>query len=65
MPLRIETGRFSNLKVEDRTCLICNSNSIENESHILFECESYANERVKLEQDIGCNFSIMNENEKF
>ncbi len=65
LPLRIETGRFSNLKVEDRTCLICNSNSVENESHFLFECESYANERVKLEQEIGCNFSIMNENEKF
>ncbi len=65
LPLRIETGRFSNLKVEERTCLICNSNNVENESHFLFECESYANERVKLEQDIGCNFSIMNENEKF
>ena len=41
LPLKVETGRCSNLKVEERTCLICDSNNVENESHFLFECKHY------------------------
>ena len=52
LPLRIETGRYCipRLSEEDRICLICslNENSsqlIESESHFLFHCIGYHEER--------------------
>jgi hypothetical protein len=41
LPLHIETGRFVNTKLEDRTCKICNSVNVEDECHFLFECKAY------------------------
>ena len=37
-PIRIETGRFCNLPVENRPCEICNQNKVEDEFHFLMEC---------------------------
>ncbi len=65
LPLRIETGRYANLAVDERTCLICETNSVENEEHFLFDCNYYLDERTKLENDIGCSFNDMNADEKF
>ena len=46
LPLRIETGRFTGLKIEERLCLICKDNiSIETETHFLLECSHYTKER--------------------
>ena len=37
-PLHIETGRYSQLSVDQRTCLICVSGSVETEKHFLMSC---------------------------
>ncbi len=65
LPLHIETGRYSNLRIEDRTCLICNSNDVENEDHFLFNCNFYSTERDRLETEIGCSFNDLNTVDKF
>ena len=48
-PLAIETGRYTMPKtpVENRICLFCNLNAIEDEYHVLMECENYNQERMK------------------
>ena len=33
LPLRIETGRFTNLAVENRICQLCDTNEVETEAH--------------------------------
>ena len=35
LPLRIETGRFSGLKAEERVCQLCDSGDIEDEKHFI------------------------------
>ena len=39
--LEIERGRYANVDRDDRICLLCNSNQIENEYHFLFTCPFY------------------------
>ena len=43
LPIRIETGRFARpyLPENERTCLQCNSFSIENESHFALYCSKH------------------------
>lgn len=41
LKLHVETGRFTNTKLEERLCMICNQNVIEDESHFLFHCNAY------------------------
>ena len=36
LPLRVETGRYSGLKVHERVCHICNTTETEDEIHFLF-----------------------------
>jgi hypothetical protein len=43
-PLKIETGRYEGVSIENRTCFnnICNvNNGIENENHVLLECPEH------------------------
>ena len=43
-PLYIETGRYHKphaVPVEERTCIFCKDNAIENETHFLFQCIAY------------------------
>ena len=47
-PLHIETGRYSQLSVDQRTCLICVSGSVETEKHFLMSCNFYADLRNEL-----------------
>ena len=70
--LEIETGRHRRPKVpvEERTCRICESNSIEDEQHFLIEC--LAPEIVQLRKKltataITCipNYKNLNNREKF
>ena len=79
LPLRIETGRYSNtmdtntgrfrkLKVEERTCLLCKSNDIEDEFHFVCKCSVYDELRRKLYNDISAKdntFSELTDDEKF
>ena len=41
LPLRIETGRFRREPVDNRICIFCNQNAIENEVHFLLHCSLY------------------------
>ncbi len=48
----IETGRFRNIKLEDRLCTVCNLKNIESEIHLLFECPCYDELRAKWLQNV-------------
>ena len=62
--LRIETGRYERkpnkenklIKIvrEERTCLYCNNNDVEDEMHFLLKCPLYSIER-KIFIDFICN----------
>ena len=54
--LRIETGRhFKNkLAVEDRICLFCDKNEIDDERHLVTTCSFHDSERKKLLNSIDC-----------
>ncbi len=65
LPLRIETGRYSNLEENQRICLVCDMNEIENEHHFLFECNLYSAERSVFETKLNCTFSGMSIVNKF
>lgn len=41
LQLGIETGRYTNLKPEERVCQICNEGFIEDELHFLCVCSKY------------------------
>ena len=41
LPIKIETGRFVNLALEDRICEVCNLNEKEDELHFICKCELY------------------------
>ena len=43
-PLRLGTGRYENLSVNERTCPFCKS-VVESEKHVLLECPLYATDR--------------------
>jgi len=45
--LRINTGRWCELPVEERICLMC-AKEVETEQHFLLECSYYENERMEL-----------------
>ena len=45
-PLRIESGRFENIPLEERKCFFCNA--IESESHALLDCILYTDLRSEL-----------------
>ncbi len=47
-PLRIETGSYDRLPVEQRVCEVCDSDNVEDEMHILISCNSFTQERTKL-----------------
>ena len=46
--LRIETGRWSGLKREERSCRQCTVEEVEDEEHFLLRCEGWRQERETL-----------------
>lgn len=48
LQLHIESGRFNQTPLEERTCEICQSNSVEDEIHFVCVCPVYSDLRVKL-----------------
>ena len=48
LPLNIKTGRYFQKELNERSCLLCNQNSMEDEHHILFSCPVYNAERGNL-----------------
>ena len=50
--LRIETGRYVEEEVHERTCFVCGSDAVEDEGHVLIDCISYEVLRRRMFQDI-------------
>jgi hypothetical protein len=46
-PIRLETGRYERLAVNDRKCPLCNTD-VENEIHVLLKCPQYVDIRQNL-----------------
>ena len=43
LPLNIELGRFGNIFLENRLCLLCNNDCIEDEFHFVMQSEFHNN----------------------
>ena len=66
--LRIEVGRREKILVEERKCLMCNENVIEDEQHFLTTCPKYGTHRTQLYEKIGHsvpNFNSLSAEQKF
>lgn len=66
--LQVEIGRHKRPKVplEDRTCCICNHNSIEDEKHFIVKCPSYHHLRSALISDLSfTNIGSLGEDDTF
>ena len=48
LPIKIETGRFMSLPVQQRLCELCEMHKVENEIHFLCECPLYHDFRETL-----------------
>ncbi len=47
-PIRIETGRYEQLYLNDRKCLLCQDDSVESEEHVILRCDAYSDIRDDL-----------------
>ena len=43
--LRVETGRYDKIPLEERICPLCIGNKIEDETHLLLDCQRYSSMR--------------------
>jgi hypothetical protein len=59
LPIRVETGRFTNLKLNDRLCQICHDQKVEDELHFLFTCDAYTEKRQTFFDE------MLNKNDEF
>ena len=66
LPLRIETGRYIGESREQRLCKMCQSNSVEDETHFLIKCDFYIDIRndIFLEQLNDSTFNVLSDQEK-
>ena len=65
--LLLETGRFVNLPVEERKCVFCSDNAVENEIHFLFECQLYTTLRTSFYSEMEAlnnNFITLSNEDK-
>ena len=65
-PLRIETGRYENIKLVDRVCSIC-KDCIEDEAHVLLKCPLYDDFRNELflnAESFNENFMLLDDTQK-
>ncbi len=66
-PIRIETGRYENVNEENRLCLLCNDNAIENEEHVILNWCAYIDIRTDLftsARSIHPNFDNLTDDDK-
>ncbi len=67
LPLKIETGRVTQISLEFRLCILCDSNLVEDENHFLFQCHFYhtlRNQFFLKVKDLYPEFDVMNNNLK-
>ncbi len=66
LSLHIETGRFRDKRINERVCLLCNSDAVKNELHFLCVCTTYSNYRQNLYSIVNNDtFLNMFNDEKF
>ena len=56
--LEIETGRYNKIPRDQRFCKNCILNKIEDENHLLFECQMYEIERKELYSTIKSKINV-------
>lgn len=64
-PIRIETGRYENIALEDRKCHVCTV--LEDEMHVILDCSLYDDLRINLFErayDVDPTFKIMTQEAK-
>ena len=67
LPLRVETGRFSNIALAQRHCNMCSGSYVEDEKHFICNCNLYHDLRDTLfrSAELICpSFTQMNETQK-
>ena len=65
LPLRVETGRYRSIPLENRLCTHCNLNQVEDEIHFITSCELYTDIRVTLAESNGIDLAVDNISELF
>jgi hypothetical protein len=50
LPIHIETGRFAKIPLNERVCVFCHKNQVEDEKHFLLDCDLYNDLRFNLFQ---------------
>ena len=58
LPLHIETGRFRNLKPEERLCSLCNLQEVEDELHFICKCEALVEPRNVLYEMVQRKYNM-------
>ena len=65
LPLTVETGRYSGLRPEQRSCQICDSGEVENECLFILNCDKCTSERqVLYNKNDDQSFRTLNSPEK-
>lgn len=57
--LAIETGRYNNIDVDERKCIHCQMNAIENEYHFLLVCPKYRDLRRNFFKPYYCHWPTL------
>ncbi len=68
LQIRLETGRYSNEKREDRLCKICNGGVVEDQCHFVLHCPAYIEKRGRFDEIIKTrvpNWELKSDSEKF
>ena len=52
LPLKVETGRFTQIPYEQRLCTFCDQEAVEDEEHLVFACPFYITGRLLFYIDI-------------
>ena len=64
LPLNIETGRFTNTKLEDRKCTMCETNDVEDEMHFSLSCPFYEDDRIQFVNQLDENIEYYYESDQ-
>jgi hypothetical protein len=66
-PIRLETGRYERLRLEERVCQLCDTGEIESELHVITKCNLYNDIRTELYNNVSTqihNFQNMSDEGK-